>query len=91
MASFTICKNNGSFVTFKILELTNIVDKTYVLFQSFAAKSSKSFDHFLSLLGDRVKLKGFDKYKGGLDNKSMSNSDFLFVEFNFTANTVRLN
>ena len=31
---------------------------------------SKSFDYFLSLLGDKVKLKGFDKYKGGLDNKS---------------------
>jgi len=25
------------------------------------------FDEFLSLLGDRVRLRGFDKYKGGLD------------------------
>jgi len=34
------------------------------------ANGSKGFDHFLSLLGDKVILKGFDKYKGGLDNKN---------------------
>lgn len=28
---------------------------------------SNVFKEFLSLLGDRIKLKGFDKYKGGLD------------------------
>ena len=28
---------------------------------------SESFDEFLTILGDKVKLKGFDKYKGGLD------------------------
>ncbi|GFU50764.1 rap1 GTPase-activating protein 1 [Nephila pilipes] len=26
------------------------------------------FDEFLSVLGDRIRLKGFDKYKGGLDS-----------------------
>ncbi|XP_055930651.1 uncharacterized protein LOC129960928 isoform X2 [Argiope bruennichi] len=26
------------------------------------------FDEFLSILGDRIRLKGFDKYKGGLDS-----------------------
>ena len=29
--------------------------------------SSPLFDEFLQLLGDKVRLKGFDKYKGGLD------------------------
>lgn len=29
--------------------------------------NSLLFDEFLTLLGDRVRLKGFDKYKGGLD------------------------
>ncbi|UYV79840.1 hypothetical protein LAZ67_18000885, partial [Cordylochernes scorpioides] len=28
---------------------------------------SPLFDEFLSVLGDRVRLRGFDKYKGGLD------------------------
>ncbi|KAF0296795.1 Rap1 GTPase-activating protein 1 [Amphibalanus amphitrite] len=30
-------------------------------------ESSRQFDEFLSILGERVRLKGFDKYKGGLD------------------------
>lgn len=29
--------------------------------------NSMLFDEFLTLLGDRVRLRGFDKYKGGLD------------------------
>uniref|UniRef100_A0A1B0CWI2 Putative rap1-gtpase-activating protein rap1gap n=1 Tax=Lutzomyia longipalpis TaxID=7200 RepID=A0A1B0CWI2_LUTLO len=29
--------------------------------------TSPMFDEFLQLLGDKVRLKGFDKYKGGLD------------------------
>ena len=28
---------------------------------------SKAFDDFLDLIGDRVRLKGFGKYRGGLD------------------------
>lgn len=30
-------------------------------------ENSILFDEFLTLLGDRVRLRGFDKYKGGLD------------------------
>ncbi|XP_017871457.1 uncharacterized protein LOC6585339 isoform X3 [Drosophila mojavensis] len=30
-------------------------------------ENSALFDEFLTLLGDRVRLRGFDKYKGGLD------------------------
>ncbi|XP_022237896.1 GTPase-activating Rap/Ran-GAP domain-like protein 3 [Limulus polyphemus] len=30
---------------------------------------SKNFDQFLSLLGERIRLKGWDKYRGGLDVK----------------------
>lgn len=33
-------------------------------------QGSGDFNYFLSLLGDRVKLKGFGKYKGGLDVKN---------------------
>jgi len=32
--------------------------------------SSPAFEEFLSLLGDRVRLKGFPKYRAGLDNKT---------------------
>lgn len=29
--------------------------------------NSPLFDEFLQVLGDKVRLRGFDKYKGGLD------------------------
>lgn len=32
--------------------------------------SSPAFEEFLSLLGERVRLKGFEKYRAGLDNKT---------------------
>ena len=34
-------------------------------------KSAPDFDEFLSLLGDRITLKGWKDYTGGLDAKSM--------------------
>lgn len=33
-------------------------------------ESGPALDEFLEMLGQRVRLKGFDKYKAGLDNKS---------------------
>lgn len=30
-----------------------------------------AFTEFLETIGQKVRLKGFDKYKAGLDNKSM--------------------
>lgn len=30
-------------------------------------ENSPLFDEYLQLLGDKVRLRGFDKYKGGLD------------------------
>ncbi|XP_013417806.1 GTPase-activating Rap/Ran-GAP domain-like protein 3 isoform X2 [Lingula anatina] len=38
-------------------------------------KGSSSFDKFIHLLGDRIKLKGWDRFKGGLDVKSNSTGD----------------
>ncbi len=32
-------------------------------------EAGPAFNEFLDLLGQRVRLKGFDKYTGGLDNK----------------------
>ena len=33
---------------------------------------SQAFDEFLDLLGERVRMKGFNKYRAQLDNKSES-------------------
>ena len=40
------------------------------LYFSFSEQGSASFNKFLTLLGDRVKLKGWEKFKAGLDVKS---------------------
>lgn len=34
-----------------------------------AEAGSPEFDRFISLLGDKIRLKGWDKYRGGLDVK----------------------
>lgn len=34
---------------------------------AFLEHSSPAFEEFLDFLGQRVRLKGFDQYKGGLD------------------------
>jgi hypothetical protein len=34
-----------------------------------AEAGSPEFDRFVSLLGDKIRLKGWDKYRGGLDVK----------------------
>jgi hypothetical protein len=33
--------------------------------------SSPAFDEFVDFLGSRVRLRGFDGYKGGLDTRSV--------------------
>lgn len=46
----------------------------------FSEQGSNSFNKFLTLLGDRVKLKGWDKFKAGLDVKSKLSMDFsIFI------------
>ena len=44
----------------------------------FAERGSKEFNDFLALLGDRIKLRGWDKYRGGLDTKSKNKVIFCF-------------
>lgn len=34
-----------------------------------AEKGSKEFERFLTILGSKIRLKGWDKYRGGLDVK----------------------
>ncbi|XP_078381245.1 uncharacterized protein LOC144664014 isoform X2 [Oculina patagonica] len=44
---------------------------------------SKSFDGFLDLLGQRVRLRGFDKYRAGLDgNNDLTGKYSVFTKFN---------
>ena len=38
----------------------------------FAEDSSAAFEEFLESLGERVRLRDFDQYRGGLDCKSKS-------------------
>lgn len=42
----------------------------FVCFCYFAECSSPIFEEFLDLIGQKVRLKGFQKYRGGLDCKS---------------------
>lgn len=43
---------------------------------------SQGFDDFLNLLGERVRLKGFDKYRGGLDgNNDLTGKYSVFTKF----------
>ncbi|XP_037073091.1 signal-induced proliferation-associated 1-like protein 1 [Pollicipes pollicipes] len=39
-------------------------------------ESGPAFEEFLEMLGQRVRLKGFDKYKAGLDNKTDSTGQY---------------
>jgi hypothetical protein len=41
--------------------------------------STPSFDEFLQLLGDKVRLKGFNSYRGGLDNTSKLKINIKYI------------
>ena len=49
-----------------------------ISFLVLSEQGSNSFNKFLTLLGDRIKLKGWDKFKAGLDVKSKI-SIFFFI------------
>jgi hypothetical protein len=38
---------------------------------SFSDKPTPDFEEFQNFLGQKIKLQGWDKYKGGLDTKSI--------------------
>ena len=46
---------------------------TIITFIYFSEHGSPAFDEFLELIGDKVKMKGFNKYRAQLDNKSKFN------------------
>lgn len=35
----------------------------------YVERGSKEFERFLTILGNKIRLKGWDKYRGGLDVK----------------------
>lgn len=46
----------------------------------FLERGSKEFERFLTILGNKIRLKGWDKYRGGLDVKGIHcASVYLFV------------
>ncbi len=42
-------------------------------------RGSKEFERFLSILGNKIRLKGWDKYRGGLDVKGKANGWNFFL------------
>ena len=43
---------------------------------------SKAFDEFLDLLGQRIRLKGFNKYRAGLDgNNDLTGTHSVYTKF----------
>ena len=59
----------------KLLILLSIID---CLFYWNEERGSKEFERFLSILGNKIRLKGWDKYRGGLDVKGTQFFFFLF-------------
>lgn len=51
----------------------------FPFFFFFAEGGSPGFERFLETLGERIRLKGWDKYRGGLDVKGMSSLSDLFA------------
>jgi hypothetical protein len=54
------------------LEHHTYSDKSFLLaLDTVTEAGSPEFNRFISLLGDKIRLKGWDKYRGGLDVKGM--------------------
>lgn len=65
--------NNGKYLSKKILKQT-ILQKL--------EKGSEAFNEFLSLLGTKVRLQGWNKFSGGLDVKlDSTGTHSIFTEF----------
>lgn len=54
-------------MTFYLINQCNIFDV-------FAEHGGAAFEEFLNCIGERVRLKGFDKFRAQLDNKSKLSS-----------------
>jgi hypothetical protein len=53
--------------------------------------ASPAFDEFLDFLGQRVRLKGFDQYKGGLDTRGdTTGTHSVYAEFQVRRGELRL-
>lgn len=62
---------------FRIVNTLNVqYEKKKLSYLSFLKKylatSSPNFEEFLQFLGEKIRLKGWDKYRGGLDIKCNS-------------------
>lgn len=47
----------------------------------FTERGSKEFERFLTILGNKIRLKGWDKYRGGLDVKG-TKRNFIIIKLN---------
>lgn len=58
-----------------------------IIFFIFPETGTKDFDKFVHLLGEKIRLKSWDKYRGGLDVKGniiFFHYYFLFLLFFYT-------
>lgn len=62
--------------TLKILKIVYLkcIVENFLLMKFFCITEigSPAFDEFISLLGEKIRLKGWDKYRGGLDVKGIA-------------------
>lgn len=54
-----------------------VVNRCVVTYR-FAETGSERFDQFLQLLGEKIRLRGWDNYRGGLDVKGKCLKSFFF-------------
>jgi hypothetical protein len=64
------------------ITMVYIVNLKSLLLSTFIENGSPAFDEFLELIGERVKMKGFTKYRAQLDNKTDTTGEYsIFTEF----------
>lgn len=64
LALFLLRKHQGQFTEEQILDNN---------------ENSPMFEEFLQLLGDKVRLRGFDKYKGGLGKRNITKNNSISI------------
>lgn len=70
-----------------VKDKSRIADRTIFQELNVLECGSEKFEQFLNLLGERIKLKGWDKYRGGLDIKGKLNTKTMFTNYNNHVNS----
>lgn len=52
-----------------VVNYSNLLRTRTLNFSSSTEEGSENFDEFLSVIGEKIRLKGWERYRGGLDVK----------------------